>query len=217
MSGKQSLAKKNGWSSASMRSLFFTAVRSVENALSNISQQKMHECPLRRMTGFTSTACGFSVLWKAMDIPATFWMSVSVTPMHRERMAFASCAPRDGNGNFSPIRSSWLTRASGLQMYPIVELTWCIYPLYPMPSHLNSRNVPSRPRCPGMASFYTTLTSARTHTIGYQKYRKPQIYNHLKEYNPSKLECVDIIPLGIFKEDSAGNKLAGLIGETSRA
>lgn len=68
-----------------------------------------------------------------------------------------------------------------------------------------------------MASFYTTLTSARTHTIGYQKYRKPQIYNHLKEYNPSKLECVDIIPLGIFKEDSAGNKLAGLIGETSRA
>lgn len=44
-----------------------------------------------------------------------------------------------------------------------------------------------------------------------------EIYNHLKEYNPSKLECIDIIPLGIFKEDSAGNKLAGLIGETSRA
>ena len=41
-----------------------------------------------------------------------------------------------------------------------------------------------------------------------------EIYDHLKEFNLSKLECSEIIPLGIFKEDTSGNKLAGLIGET---
>ena len=41
-----------------------------------------------------------------------------------------------------------------------------------------------------------------------------EIYDHLKEFNLSKLECSEIIPLGIFKEDTPGNKLAGLIGET---
>ncbi len=35
----------------------------------------------------------------------------------------------------------------------------------------------------------------------------------IKEFNLSKLECSEIIPLGIFKEDTSGNKLAGLIGE----
>ena len=41
-----------------------------------------------------------------------------------------------------------------------------------------------------------------------------EIYDHLKEFNLSKLECSEIIPLGIFKEDTSGSKLAGLIGET---
>lgn len=41
-----------------------------------------------------------------------------------------------------------------------------------------------------------------------------EIYDHLKEFNLSKLECSEIIPLGIFKEDTSENKLAGLIGET---
>jgi len=41
-----------------------------------------------------------------------------------------------------------------------------------------------------------------------------EIFDHLKEYNLSKLECSEIVPLGIFKEDKDGKKLAGLIGET---
>ena len=166
MSGKQSLAKKNGWSSASMRGLFFTAVRSVENALSNISQQKMHGCPLRQMTGFTSTACGFPVLWKAMDIPATFWMSVSVTPMHRERTAFASCAPRDGNGNFLPIRSFWLTKAFEPRMFPTAASTSCICPWYRMPNRRNWRNAPYIRRSGRAALFFIIQTNVRLCTIG---------------------------------------------------
>lgn len=36
----------------------------------------------------------------------------------------------------------------------------------------------------------------------------------MKDFNLSKLECSEVIPLGIFKEDASENKLAGLIGET---
>lgn len=41
-----------------------------------------------------------------------------------------------------------------------------------------------------------------------------EIFDNLKEYNLSKLECSEIIPVGIFKEDTNGKKQAGLIGET---
>lgn len=41
-----------------------------------------------------------------------------------------------------------------------------------------------------------------------------EIYSCLKDFNLSKLECSEVIPLGIFKEDASENKLAGLIGET---
>lgn len=41
-----------------------------------------------------------------------------------------------------------------------------------------------------------------------------EVFNNLKEYNLSKLECSEIIPIGIFREDVDGKKLAGLIGET---
>jgi len=41
-----------------------------------------------------------------------------------------------------------------------------------------------------------------------------EVFDNLKEYNLSKLECSDIIPVGIFKEDADGKKQAGLIGET---
>ncbi len=59
MSGKQSLAKKNGSSSALLRGLFSTAVLSAASALSNIFRRKTHGCPLKQAAGFTSTACGF--------------------------------------------------------------------------------------------------------------------------------------------------------------
>ncbi len=37
-----------------------------------------------------------------------------------------------------------------------------------------------------------------------------KIFDNLKEYNLSKLECSEIVPLGIFKEDKDGKKQAGL-------
>lgn len=61
MSGKQSLAKKNGSSSALLRGLFSTAVLSAASALSSTSRQKTHGCPLQRTAGCTSTACGSPV------------------------------------------------------------------------------------------------------------------------------------------------------------
>ena len=41
-----------------------------------------------------------------------------------------------------------------------------------------------------------------------------EIFDNLKEYNLSKLEYSEIVPIGIFKEDKDGKKQAGLIGET---
>lgn len=61
MSGKQSLAKKNGSSSALRRDLFFTAVQSAANALSSTSRQKTHGYPLMQQAGFISTVCGSPV------------------------------------------------------------------------------------------------------------------------------------------------------------
>ena len=56
-------------------------------------------------------------------------------------------------------------------------------------------------------SKYKITSSISNHEI-------TEIYNHLKDFNLSKLECSDVVPLGIFKENDSGNKLAGLIGET---
>ena len=41
-----------------------------------------------------------------------------------------------------------------------------------------------------------------------------EIFDNLKEYNLSKLECSQIVPLGVFVEGADGKKQAGLIGET---
>lgn len=41
-----------------------------------------------------------------------------------------------------------------------------------------------------------------------------EIFDNLKEYNLSKLEYSEIVPIGIFKENKDGKKQAGLIGET---
>ena len=41
------------------------------------------------------------------------------------------------------------------------------------------------------------------------------IYHELKRYNLTKREPAEDVPLGVFVEDEAGNKLAGLTGETT--
>ena len=41
-----------------------------------------------------------------------------------------------------------------------------------------------------------------------------EIYEMLKEYNLSKREKSNNVPIGVFLEDEANNKLAGLTGET---
>ena len=61
MSGKQSLAKKEWLKQRFEEGLVFTAVRSAASALSSISRQKTHGCPLMRQAGFISTVCGSPV------------------------------------------------------------------------------------------------------------------------------------------------------------
>lgn len=41
-----------------------------------------------------------------------------------------------------------------------------------------------------------------------------EIHNMLRSYNLSKREKSEDIPLGVYYEDEAGKKLAGLTGET---
>lgn len=59
MSGKQSVAKRNGCGSALMMDLFSIAAKSVANVLSNTFRLKTPGCRLRQMVIFTLTACGY--------------------------------------------------------------------------------------------------------------------------------------------------------------
>ena len=59
MSGKQSVAKKNGCGSALMMDLFSIAAKNAANALSNTFQLKTPGCRLRQMVIFTLTAYGY--------------------------------------------------------------------------------------------------------------------------------------------------------------
>lgn len=59
MSGQQSLAKKE-WLKQRFEDglVFYRSVQSAASALSSISRQKTHGCPLMRQAGFISTVCG---------------------------------------------------------------------------------------------------------------------------------------------------------------
>ena len=61
MSGKQSVAKKNGSSSALMMDLFSIAARNAANALSNTFRLKTHGCLLRQTVISTLTVSGYPV------------------------------------------------------------------------------------------------------------------------------------------------------------
>ena len=61
MSGKQSVAKRNGCDSALMTGLFSVAARNAENALSSIFRLKTHGCLLRQTAISTLTASGYPV------------------------------------------------------------------------------------------------------------------------------------------------------------
>lgn len=59
MSGKQSVAKKNGCGSALMTDLFSIAVKNAVNALSNTFRLKTHGCLLRQTAISTLTVSGY--------------------------------------------------------------------------------------------------------------------------------------------------------------
>ena len=112
MSGKQSLAKKEWLRQRFDEGLVF--YRSEERGKCFIEYIPAENAwvPIEA-AGYLYINC----LWIAGAMKGHGY-STDLLNERRKRTASASCAPRDGSGNFSPTRSIWPTRASGQLISP---------------------------------------------------------------------------------------------------